>query len=355
MAKINGLYQDTLGYWRYQPSRKGLPKGIKAAPAVSLGTKDQAEALRRLVQDRRLELAQVASGDVPVRRLGEWVRAYIEDRLRTGRYSVRTASQAQSRLELFTQFTGDADPSVVTRVQMMEFYGYLQIDRTHATVHQCIRYVRALFYWLLEHQVVKGNPAARLRLPVVRQTRRDQFCTAEERGRILEACPESLPELRFVFMAGFYLGMRINEIVNCRWNWFHGGARNGHCVIQSEAKGGTFETKTRGVRTVPLHPVFVDYLAGLERGRVDDYVIKPAKQQGKQWLRWDPRHHFDQVVASCGLEWVTPHTMRHTFGSLHAMAGTPELKIRRWMGITQATLDRHYAGLSPDDADVGAI
>jgi hypothetical protein len=47
--------------------------------------------------------------------------------------------------------------------------------------------------------------------------------------------------------------------------------------------------------------------------------------------------------------------MRHTFGSLHAIAGTPELKIRRWMGITQQTLDRHYAGLSPDDADVGAI
>lgn len=47
--------------------------------------------------------------------------------------------------------------------------------------------------------------------------------------------------------------------------------------------------------------------------------------------------------------------MRHTFGSLHAMEGTPELKIRRWMGITQQTLDRHYAGLSPDDVDVAVI
>ena len=108
---------------------------------------------------------------------------------------------------------------------------------------------------------------------------------------------------------------------------------------------------------VPLHPVFRAYLAGLprEEGDAEAFLLHPDKKQGKQWLRWDPRKGFKALTAACGLKWVTPHTMRHTFGSLHAMAGTPELKIRRWMGITQQTLDRHYSGLSPDDADAAAI
>lgn len=106
---------------------------------------------------------------------------------------------------------------------------------------------------------------------------------------------------------------------------------------------------------VPYHNVFRDYLGTLERGKPGDWVLKPEKRPGKSPLRWDPRVPFGNLCRSCGLTWVTFHTMRHTFGSLHAMEGTPELKIRRWMGITQATLDRHYAGLSHEDTDVDSI
>jgi integrase len=355
MANIKGLYQDSAGYWRYQPSRKGLPKGVLPPAAVSLGTKDQAVAIAKLVKERRLESARVATGEAPIRRLREWVRYYLDDRKRVGRHAVITSTQMAQRLAHAVDYFGDVNPATVTRAAVMGFYGKLnESGVTHATVHQQMRYLRSLFYWLLEREVVKENPAARLRLPVVRQTRRDGFCTREERDRVMTACPEDRPDLKFVLMAGFYLGMRINEIANCRWDWFPLGA--GYCVIQSdEKKTGSFETKTRCSRTVPLHPLFTAFLSSLQRGDGADYILHPNKKQGKQWLRWDPRRPFTILMRACELAWVTPHTMRHTFGSLHAIAGTPELKIRRWMGITQQTLDRHYAGLSPDDADVGAI
>jgi integrase len=236
----------------------------------------------------------------------------------------------------------------------MNFYASLQAGRSHGTVHRYMRYLRALLFWLVERQVITGNPAASLRLPVVRQTRREMFCTREQRDHLL-ACAEGegQRDIRFVLMAGFYLGLRINEIVNCRWGWFQGAGGLGHCVVSGEVDG--FATKSRKSRTVPLHPVFQSYLQELKQGGMSDFVVRPEKVQGKQWLRWDPRVPFNAVCAAAGLEWVTPHVMRHTFGSLHAMAGTPEIKIRRWMGITQATLDRHYSGLSPGDPDASSI
>ena len=355
MANVKGLYQDSAGYWRFQPSRKGLPKGVRPPAAVSLGTKDQAVAIAKLVKDRRLELARVAAGEAPVRGLREWVRYYLDDRKRVGRHAAITSKQMGQRLASAVEYFGDVNPATVTRAAVMGYYGTLKESGvTHATVHQQMRYLRSLFYWLLEREVVKENPAARLKLPVVRQTRRDGFCTKDERDRLIVACPEDRPDLKFVLMSGFYLGMRINEIVNCRWDWF--AANSGHCVIQSDEKGtGSFETKTRRTRTVPIHPLFAAFMSGLKRGEGSEYILHPDKKQGKQWLRWDPRRPFRILMKECELEWVTPHTMRHTFGSLHAMAGTPELKIRRWMGITQQTLDRHYTGLSTDDTDVGAI
>ena len=64
------------------------------------------------------------------------------------------------------------------------------------------------------------------------------------------------------------------------------------------------------------------------------FMLHPEVEQGKWRYRWDPVRPFKKLVKAQGLDWVGFHTMRHTFGSLHAIAGTPEVKVRRWMGIT---------------------
>lgn len=345
MADIKGLYTDKFGYYIFQPSSKGLPAGSRRPKAISLGTKNESEALGKLVEIRGMQAGQ--GGETKLR---EWVAVYLEERMRVGRHSARTNRQMTQSLGRALEWFGDVTPRSITRADVMAFYAAMQDGRTHGTVHQYLRYLRAVFFWLKERNAVVENPAAQLRLPVVRQTRRDRFCTPAERDALLAACNRE--DIRFVLMCGFYVGMRINEIVNARWRWFSAKT----CTIQGEHKGvGTFETKTRKSRMVPLHAVFADYLSGLTRGDDDAFVLHPEKKQGKQWLRWDPRKGFKALTKACGVPWVTPHTMRHTFGSLHAMAGTPELKIRRWMGITQATLDRHYAGLSHEDPDVDGI
>jgi integrase len=57
---------------------------------------------------------------------------------------------------------------------------------------------------------------------------------------------------------------------------------------------------------------------------------------------------FERFAAHIGLPWVTPHVMRHTWGSLRAMEGIPLYDIARGMGDTVGTVERNYLHLTPD-------
>ena len=48
------------------------------------------------------------------------------------------------------------------------------------------------------------------------------------------------------------------------------------------------------------------------------------------------------------MRWVTPHVLRHTYGSLAAMAGVPLWDVSKVMGDTITTIEAHYLHLTPD-------
>lgn len=56
---------------------------------------------------------------------------------------------------------------------------------------------------------------------------------------------------------------------------------------------------------------------------------------------------FARFTSSSGVPWVTPHVMRHTWGSLRAMEGIPLWDIAQGMGDTMATVEANYLHLTP--------
>jgi len=60
------------------------------------------------------------------------------------------------------------------------------------------------------------------------------------------------------------------------------------------------------------------------------------------------RTAFDSACAAAGLEDVTPHTLRHTWGTWAAQAGVSLFDIAGVMGDTMATVEKTYAHHHPD-------
>jgi integrase len=66
---------------------------------------------------------------------------------------------------------------------------------------------------------------------------------------------------------------------------------------------------------------------------------------------FSPRKLFNTVRKIANLEWVTPHTLRHTFGTQLDHANVSPLLIKEWMGHQDIKVTMRYAcvqGYSPD-------
>ena len=84
----------------------------------------------------------------------------------------------------------------------------------------------------------------------------------------------------------------------------------------------------------------------------EPYMLAPQSTQGRSRYRYDFRRPFAEYMAAHGESWISPHTMRRTFASLHASAGVSIYKIAVWLGDDVRVVQRHYAQLAPGNADI---
>ena len=355
--KIKGIEQKR-GWYYYRPSKKGLKTRPKT---IALRTKDFDEALQKVIELKGVDFQ--SSG----RSISEWFEIYLDDRERGNHYAPNVRYNVSKSVPKFFDFIGSTrKPESISKSDAMDWYNELNDGtRSASSAHGYIRYARAFFTWLLDKEIITVNPFARLKLPTPADTRRNEFLEPEERDHLLEVAKNSKitfrDEMVFVLHMGFFAGMRIKEILNTKWKWLSLAGKGKIHVMnekQEPGPGRSFTTKNKKEKRIPMNSKLRAYLKTLDRGKPEEYVLFPEKgsqSHRTRGHRWDCRGSWEKVVQEAGFPNFTPHGMRHTFGSLHAMAGTPETKIIQWMGLTRDVFDKHYAGLSDDDADMDRI
>lgn len=112
------------------------------------------------------------------------------------------------------------------------------------------------------------------------------------------------------------------------------------------------DTKTHQRRSVPiLTTELADELAALVADRDPSEYLFPGAGGGAMTLgrfRWQ----FDQAVEKLGLAGVTPHTLRHTAGSLALSEGASVVTVQKLLGHRNATTTLNvYSHRLPDDFD----
>jgi len=176
-----------------------------------------------------------------------------------------------------------------------------------------------------------------------------KFLTPEQIIKVMEAARDDSRDAHIYFALGIFAGMRKAEIDHARWEWFDFDSKL--ITLQSSE---SFVLKDKDARTIPLSD---DLAAILEPHRQESgYLIKPDKQPGKYIrYRYDARKMFSRVKNRAGLSWLTPHILRHTFGSTLAAAGVSIYKIQKWMGHSSVATTQVYAHLQDYDADINVL
>jgi len=176
-----------------------------------------------------------------------------------------------------------------------------------------------------------------------------KFLNPEQISKVMQIAGEDSRDAHVFFALGIFAGMRKAEIDNARWEWFDFDSKL--ITLQSS---DSFVLKDKDARTIPLSDNLAAILQPYRQG--SGYVIKPDKQPGRYIrYRYDARKMFNRVKTAAGLPWLTPHILRHTFGSTLAGAGVSIYKIQKWMGHSSVATTQVYAHLQDYDADINVL
>ncbi|OBK86633.1 integrase [Mycolicibacter heraklionensis] len=234
-----------------------------------------------------------------------------------------------------------------------------RVIQTHNVVHQVLGYaVRAKY--------LAVNPADDIELPG-KPTGKELALTHEQVRRLaaeIASAPvrqrsDTRPSLtpldamvRFLAYSGLRFGeaaaLRVRDVdlVARRVNVSRGitGVR-GQGLVEGD-------TKTHQRRPVPiLTTECLDELRLAVAGRDPDEYVFPGPDGGAMTVGWF-RVRFNKAVEKLGLTGATPHTLRHTAGSLALASGASIVTVQKLLGHRNATTTMNvYSHMLPDDFD----
>ncbi|KAA1429655.1 site-specific integrase [Mycolicibacter arupensis] len=218
-----------------------------------------------------------------------------------------------------------------------------RVVQAYQVLDQVLRYaVRARFISL--------NPADGIQLP--RKAVPEKTSLTHDQVRKLADAADELRTMVYVLSYG---GLRYGEMAALRVGDVDTIRRRLTVArsVTAVAKLGMVEgtTKTHQTRSVPLPAFVMDLVADQIDGRAPTELVFPHSDS-----RWIPRDWFalrlEKACAASGLTEITPHTLRHTAGSLALASGASVVTVQKLLGHqSPITTMNVYAHQLPDDFD----
>lgn len=336
--KIKGLYLRGNTYWyaRQINGRRSF---------VSLETSDPFEAVARIAN---LNTADVMADGAHVEFAVKEYAAFCKS---SGKWTPASLDAKIPVLRAWAKWTGRVEPAKITTDKILAYYNERRTEVAQSTAYGNLMTIQGFFNWCKEvKRACDSNPVLPLtvkgsaqKIKTPKPAARKKFCTPELRDRLISECPRE--ELKYILFCGFHAGLRFNEIVESKAEWFD--LRSGSLHTQKHAG---FDFKDGEERTIPLTQEFKKFIQTF--GLRTPYMLAPDVKKGRSLYRYDFKRPFEQYMESMGCPWVTPHVMRHTFASLLASAGVSIYKIAQWMGDGVGVVERHYAKLLPNDSTI---
>jgi integrase len=192
--------------------------------------------------------------------------------------------------------------------------------------------LKTLYYKMIEWKRYEGeNPAVKVKL-LEELKNRIRFLDEAEEESLLEACSEPL---RTLVLVGIHAGVRLaSEALTLRWE-------NVDLNKKTLTVAATY-AKNKESRTIPLNSnlqVALEKLRGTSQGQ---HVFTGPDGKPLKSVTID----FCKACGEAGLRDVTPHTLRHTFGSRLVMAGVDLRTVQELGGWKDLKMVQRYSHLS---------
>lgn len=318
------------------PNHPGIfTRGSRFVVAYRVRGAQRKRAFRTLTEARRFK-GQTDAGE-PVAASRQSLIGYAEGWLAT--YSGRTSGGLSKRTRdsyddaikrvIVPHFRKTA-PSLkldeITPSMLKTFIAKLAEQKlAPATVRRYFAPLRAMLAAAYEDDLIVRNPASGVRVIVKdeRPAKRKRL-TADETKRLLAQIPADHADLAYLMAA---TGLRISEAFALVWSDFATG-KDGPTLTVRESKTAA------GRRTIRLSPATAKRLTKRQTTKRTDKASPIfANEQGQALDSHNWRRRiFNPAAKAAGVDWATPHSLRHGMASLMADHGYSAAQIASHLG-----------------------
>lgn len=226
--------------------------------------------------------------------------------------------------------------------------GLIAEGRTAWTTSGYLTNLRTLLKLLIRKKLLFVNAAEGVKAPSIAKGV-PKFLDSKQIEDVMEMARLFSIDMSFFFGLAIYAGLRKSEISACRWEWVDFSART--LTVQS---GHGWSPKDKDARVIPLSKKLAAILDPYRQP--EGYVLRPDKQLGNYRYRVETRRPYANIVKAAGVEWASPHVLRHTFASQLAKAGISLYKIQMWLGHSDPKTTMIYSHLGRDhDEDIDSF
>lgn len=339
--KIKGLYQKR-GWWYYQPPMSGG----KRPPAIALKTEDEAAAVSQAFKlYTKNALHSQTKG-----RMEDMIDAWLKARCESGQHTMKTAFEAKRTLVALSKEWGNPLVSAITRARIEAWRKDLKTragkkegsKMSDASIGSYLRRLRGFLSWLVDQKFIREHPMAGFYLGRVKRTRREEFCTVEQREVLISGV--ECFEHDLILHLGFFAGLRFGEMLAMDRDWLTVAGEKLILTVQATEH---WKPKDKEVRSIEVHPRLKDCLH--RGGNHAGYVLAPYKKVWKDppAFRFNPKKSFKAYLEKKGMAWASFHTLRHSFATHLALAGVPMVEIAGLLGDSLRVTEETYVGYSP--------
>ena len=322
-----------------------------------LGTKEK--ILQNQVAELKGVQAQIQriEDEMPALKIDSAWPAYVNapNRPDSGK---RTMDGYESQFQHFTKWMLKNHPAVtelraVTEEIAFEFAGELGRTNTPNTYNKYLVLLRRVWKVLFKTARLSCNPWSALENKLLATHSRREL-TVDELIKVLASVQG---EMRILFAIGLYCGLRLGDAVLLKWS--NVDLIRGQLIL---VPSKTARRANGKVLRVPLHRSLAAMLAETPEEERHDYVM-PGLVETYQYRNTKGTYlvkRIREVFESCGIETqcevegysrrgvdVGYHSLRHSFVSLSANAGTSLAAVQAVVGHSNPAMTRHYLHADP--------
>lgn len=318
---------------------------------------DTAEALRAVqvrLADAETTAARLADEAAPPLAIRRAWDMYLESQTRP-QSGPRTLADYQSHFDTFARWLAGAYPEAgtlrdVTPDMAAAFFRHLESERRLSgnRLNKFRRFLTTFFRVLAKPARIEANPFADI-APRRQLAQSRRPLTLEELRAVILAAEG---ELKTLFMLGTFTGLRLADAATLEWGEVDVHRRIIRRVPRKTARSGK-------AVIIGLPPLLAEHLAALERRGPFVLPDTAAEYQASEPAL---SHRIQKHLLACGIQTTKPgngkravvvcgfHSLRHSFVSLHAQAGTPQAILQKLAGHSNPMMSEHYTHLSEESA-----